>query len=323
MNSKNYFDYIEEKLNVLATRVKSRGKLNILDVHLHSENFYRDFFNKLYKWKLENLNNKQQNIESIDLVSNLDKIIIQVSATSTKQKIESALSKEIIKSYSGYRFKFISITEDAIKLKKLTYTNPAGISFLPKEDIYDVGSILRYTNSLNINDKKEIYEFCKKEFAPDIDTLALDSNLSKIVNILSKENLDQEYRDIRLEPFQIERKILYNNLNGSGEIIKKYSIHYNQLEKIYNEFDLSGVNKSNSVFTTIWMEYKKNIDIKKDDELFYLIINNIKEIILKSNNFEKIPSDELDLCILIIVVDAFIRCKIFKNPKEYKYVTTG
>ena len=39
-----YFDYIEDLLSVLAFRVERRGKLNILDLHLHSENFYRDFF---------------------------------------------------------------------------------------------------------------------------------------------------------------------------------------------------------------------------------------------------------------------------------------
>ena len=56
MNRENLFNYIEEHLAVLAYRVERRGKLNILDLHLHSENFYRDFLNLLYGWNLENQN---------------------------------------------------------------------------------------------------------------------------------------------------------------------------------------------------------------------------------------------------------------------------
>ena len=83
MQRKNYFDYVEEKLAILSIRVKNRGKLNILDVHMHSENFYRDFINLLYGWSLENANNRLQNIEAIDLIDDNVKLIVQVSATAT------------------------------------------------------------------------------------------------------------------------------------------------------------------------------------------------------------------------------------------------
>ena len=68
MNRSNYFNYIEEKLSILATRIDIRGKLNILDLHMHSENFYQDFFNLLCEWQLRNLNAVKQNIEGIDLI---------------------------------------------------------------------------------------------------------------------------------------------------------------------------------------------------------------------------------------------------------------
>jgi len=43
MNRSLYFDYIDEKLNTHATRINSRGKLNILNLHNHSEHFYAYF----------------------------------------------------------------------------------------------------------------------------------------------------------------------------------------------------------------------------------------------------------------------------------------
>ena len=37
-----------------------------------------------------------------------------------------------------------------------------------------------------------------------------------------------------------------------------------------------------------------------------------------SNNYAEIPYEELEICVEIIVVDAFIRCKIFENPEGYR-----
>lgn len=322
MNRSYYFDYIEEKLNNLATRIESRGKLNILNLHLHSENFYRDFFNKLYNFDLKNLNKKKQNVESIDLVCDLNKIVIQVSATCTKDKIESALKKKIIGNYKNYRFKFISISKDASKLKKESYANPYCIFFNPLDDIYDIESILKHIFSLDIDKLKEVRDFIEKELGQEVDIVKLDSNLATVINILSKENLDNNKQPITINSFEIERKILFNNLNTARNIINDYNVYHNRLDKIYSEFDTSGVNKSNSVLATIRREYTKNLKIKKDDELFNFIINNVQEKIIQSPNFIKIPIEELELCVNILVVDAFIRCKIFENPNNYKYATT-
>ena len=110
MNRSKYFDYIEEKLNTLAARIEIKGKLNILDLHLHSENFYRDLLNKLFNWKLKNINEFKPNTEAIDLICESNKLIIQVSATCTIEKIKTALNKKIIREYDDYHFKFISIS---------------------------------------------------------------------------------------------------------------------------------------------------------------------------------------------------------------------
>lgn len=52
------------------------------------------------------------------------------------------------------------------------------------------------------------------------------------------------------------------------------------------------------------------------------MIDKIIERILNSANYQAIPYEELELCVYIIVVDAFIRCKIFRNPENYNYATT-
>ena len=58
MNRPDYFNVIEERLNLLAIRITSRGRLNILDFHGHSENFYQYFLNEVYGWTVTNENDK-------------------------------------------------------------------------------------------------------------------------------------------------------------------------------------------------------------------------------------------------------------------------
>jgi hypothetical protein len=322
MNRPNYFNVIEERLNILAQRIISRGRLNILDFHGHSEYFYQFFLNEVYKWEVANENDVKQNVEAIDLVDHTNKLVLQVSATSSKQKIESSLSKDSIKKYKGYTFKFVSIARDSDELRKDKFKNPHGIAFNPASDIIEKNSILSKIRGLNINDQERIYEFVKKELVNVIDPLKLESNLATVINILSKEDWNKKEPVGEINGFEIDRKITHNNLNSAKIIINDYSLHYSRVDKIYTEFDAQGSNKSNSVLSTIRQEYAKLKGNLSDDELFFAVIFKVQEKVLNSSNYTSIPFDELELCINILVVDAFIRCKIFENPENYNYATT-
>jgi hypothetical protein len=315
MNQKKYFDYIEERLTTLATRIKLRGQLNILDLNIHSEDFYCRFLNLLYEYKrLTNLNNSEkQNIEAIDLIDTEKKIYIQVSATASKQKIESTLSKEVMKDHSDFTFKFILISIDDNKLEDKDYKNPFGIKFNPKSDIISLRSILHSVKSLDLVKMKFVYEFIQQELGNENNNKNIHSNLTKIINLLAQENLSEASQTTI--PFSIEQKITYNKLSSSRSIIDSHAAYCSILEKIYKIFDAQGINTSISVLMRIQKEYNK---LKKNnpDELFDNMRNNLRETIIHSGNYEDMAGEELDLCLDILVVDAFMRCKIFENPQE-------
>jgi hypothetical protein len=105
--------------------------------------------------------------------------------------------------------------------------------------------------------------------------------------------------------------------------IDDYKVYHKKLNEKYNEFDRQGVNKSLSVFLMIKQQYVKlSEDARTAHDLFFSIIDNTIEIIANSRNYTEIPYEELEMCVSIIVVDAFIRCKIFKNPEGYNYVAS-
>ncbi len=68
-----YFRYIVSKLPALKTEIELRGKLNYLDLHLHSENFYLFFFNELFDWQLQNMNATKALVATIRLIDHTSK----------------------------------------------------------------------------------------------------------------------------------------------------------------------------------------------------------------------------------------------------------
>ena len=118
MNRQGHYNYISEKLMVLIYRIKVSSKLNLLDLNIHSENFFADLCNIIFKYKLVNMNDIVQNVEAIDLIDDINKLIVQVTSTCSTPKIENTLKKQILKPYSQnvYRIQFIFIDNNTVNM---------------------------------------------------------------------------------------------------------------------------------------------------------------------------------------------------------------
>lgn len=231
-----------------------------MQLHNSAESFYAHFFNLLYNYNLKNLNKSLQNVEAIDLIDEDKKVLIQVSATSSKQKIETALSKKSLSNYPDYTFKFISISKDSTDLRKKTYNNKSSLLFNPKMDIIDISFLLNEIDNLDIDKLKEVYEFIKKELGSESDE-KLNHNLFKLIKF---DNLDIEYsnalscsglgeKDVEVCPcdynliLEIKKKLDLSNKfvikgeTGSGkslltfQIAKKYHDENWQVYKLYKD----------------------------------------------------------------------------------------
>ena len=101
----------------------------------------------------------QQNTEGIDLIDMENKILIQVSSTCTKAKVEDSLNKDIFKKYEGFSYKFLSIAKDATTaFKKNKFKNPHKLKFNPKYDIWDSITLLKAIQEKSIDEQRELYE---------------------------------------------------------------------------------------------------------------------------------------------------------------------
>ena len=243
-------------------------------------------------------------------------MLIQVSATATKQKVNSSLEKDL-SGYQGHGFRFLSICKDASYLRTETYANPHQLTFNPAEHIHDIGSLLKTIMHMPLAQQRRVYEFLRAELRePDDDLQLKETNIADVIKILAKEDLGDVSPFATTMAFNVDEKIAFNDLNGAAGVIEDYKFHYARIDQIYAEFDSCGVNKSKSVLDTFRNAYHRLSTQHSGDELFFHIVEQISSVIEHSSNYERIPLEELQLCVNVLAVDAFIRCKIFKNPVE-------
>ena len=285
------------------------------DINIHCENFYMHLLNYIFGWHLTNVNTIQRNTPAIDLMYKEDNIIVQVSSTNTVAKIQGSLDK-LKTEYNGSNFKFVSIARSAEKLREYNYVIPEGLSiiFNPVSDIFDIESFLTKISSLSVADMKPIYEFIKAELGFESDELKLETGLAYVINELS--TIDLRNNDVKFDTtsFEVSNKIIKNKISVFKDVVEQYAIYFNTVQKIYNDFDSIGKNKSFAVLQTINKEYLQLKDEKSGDLLYTAIAERLKDKLSLSANLKQFYDEDLDLYIDIVLVDAFIRCKIFEKP---------
>jgi hypothetical protein len=151
------------------------------------------------------------------------------------------------------------------------------------------------------------------------------SILSKIVNNLGSELINNLNTDDKIPAPDTEEKILFNNINYYKPIIQEYSVYQGKLNSIYGEIEKQGSSKKDFLLQNIrnlYLKEKGNFrtieEIRKNaDSIFRNIENEIWRIIDNSTNKpEDLPIEALQMAVLIIIVDAFMRCKILEEPKD-------
>lgn len=325
MIRETYYNYIAEKIETLSARIKTGGKLNLLGLNIHSETFFRDLINLIYDYNLKPANKGKANYEAIDLIDLDNKLVIQVTATASTTKVNDTLKRDKIKELaeSGHNLKFVFISDHADNLRKRTYINMHSIKFEPSTDILDKASILEAILQLEVAKLVEVYDLVKNELGENPDATNLNSNLVSIINYLASKDLNEVKNIIELNDYGIEEKIDHNELMAiKNSTFDKYKVYYGTIDRIYQEYIRQGTNKVVSVFHKIASFYEKEI-ISNDQsnvEMFFNIIRRIQDYVINSGSLGHIAEEEIEMCVRIIVVDAFIRCKVFENPRGYTHV---
>ena len=157
------------------------------------------------------------------------------------------------------------------------------------------------------------------------------SILTTVINIISNKDIDEFENSEIKNAFKAEDKIAHNCVRRNKLIIEEYRIYQGKLNAIFAEIEELGSVKKNNLLRNIRQIYLsaksellandqsiENIQRHADD-LIDIVENKLYNIIEDSSNkLELLDIETLTFGIKIVLVDAFLRCKILEEVPNDK-----
>lgn len=151
-------------------------------------------------------------------------------------------------------------------------------------------------------------------------------NAYRITQIINKLDVlarcEMYEEDINLDRYYIAQKVKYNSLERWAGHINELTVYSPMLDSIYAEYERVGQNRSANVMRWINDKYRRLNEKHCGDELFDNLLDFVCKTISEDHHLSsEIMGEDLEFDVRIVLVDAFIKCKIFKKP-EKEYVVT-
>lgn len=149
--------------------------------------------------------------------------------------------------------------------------------------------------------------------------------LNQAVNAIASIKFEKTLDENSVNTFNIDKKIEYNSIKKYKYTIEEYRKYYGKLNSLYSELEKQGSFKKEKLLQIIKNLYLKikgefingqnnelEIIQKNADNILKKVENSLCSLIDKNKSNE----DDIYIAIPIIMVDAFMRCKILEEPKK-------
>lgn len=149
--------------------------------------------------------------------------------------------------------------------------------------------------------------------------------LNKVINAIgSKMDLVVDITETENAP-NTETKILFNNVKRYESVIREFAPYQVKLNKIYEIIEKDGSTKKELVllnikriYLSIKSEYNNIEEIRNNaDIILDKVIEKIWDNIDKApNKLDDFDQETIDFSLMIVIVDAFMRCNILEEPPK-------
>ena len=186
----------------------------------------------------------------------------------------------------------------------------------------ETNDTIKYTEKL-LQDMKRNHEDKILQLVSGNILIKNPSSLNIVIGFIGKRIFDDDNIDETFNAPNTEDKISYNNIIRYKPIIEEYAIFQGKLNIIYKEIEKEGSTKKEFVLHNIKRLYLKEKGKYKDineiranaDNIIDSIENELWKIVEGANNpIPDLPIEAIGISLLIILVDAFMRCNILEEP---------
>jgi len=156
----------------------------------------------------------------------------------------------------------------------------------------------------------------------------LDKNpsmLKNVIHAISKMDFIPNDDTPILNEYDINDKIKYNELKINAEIIKEYRVYQSKLNTLYDELTIQGSIKKEKLLENIKLSYLRikgehlinnnnTFDVikKNSDKIF----DDVYDLLVDKLIGSELSDEDISLGLRIVLVDAFMRCKILEEPQK-------
>ncbi|CEP36838.1 Putative uncharacterized protein [Halomonas sp. R57-5] len=315
MNRQELQKSIISSLSWLSIQVDISNKLNLTDINVHAENFYRDLLNLAFGYNFININSIDGNAAAIDLGDENERIAIQVTSTSALAKSRHTVSKFIEKELYLKYDKLIILNiakKEKHKLKELGNEN---FIFKITDCVWDVGDLCAKINNLDLKNIEFINEFLndqlhvkpKEKLARNVETIL------KIVELLSDENHPAIGEGFLDEPFPQEK--INKRFADHAEFLKR---EYIELYRDYGAV-LDAVEKNSDISPVKIRRVAQHLRVTSDKVLtecggdpttaLQKMLSDFL-LLIQSNGFEADTG-----AAYFYIIKQLIKCNVFPNKE--------
>ncbi|WP_176091007.1 SMEK domain-containing protein [Burkholderia ambifaria] len=195
--TRGYFiGQIIDELTAVSQQVKSRAKLQLMDLNRYLEDFFKEILNTTLDYKLINLNEDRSNNPGLDLGDEAAEVAFQITSTKSSEKINETLKKA-----KAQKNKFPTVYVLILQGKQSSYTlkeeHTKHFGFEAEEHIWDIDDLLKKILGLPLDKLQNLHTYITREVArvkielevPDQNG-QYQTNIDKYIEAIPKESLE-------------------------------------------------------------------------------------------------------------------------------------
>jgi hypothetical protein len=225
---------ISRTLSIMMCDMKLHQSMNNLSININAEDFFCNVFNFLYLGlKFRNANSASDNEAYIDLIDDVSKHVIQVTSTTSKDKIDNSLKILKKQNFLQYEFEIYYLLDKPKNLRPATikqYQEEYGIENI-RDHLKDFTDLLNDLKVLSDDRLTHIYgKFFKSIEEKYTDKISLQIVFEALVKDYknNKQDYSEDFKNTELtekiELNELNQKVSSAILNGSAAAIPIYEL---------------------------------------------------------------------------------------------------
>jgi len=201
MNRTSVIATINYYLTHLRTSVEHLNSLNLQDINVQAEMFYRDLLNLALGYELENINIVERNAQAIDLGDEAARVAIQVTSTADLSKIRHTLHGFVKSDLRSRYDRLIVLVIGERKQHREPTLEADGFSISLTDDVWGMSELLMMIGALPLESLESVRDFLRANIRA---AEPRESNelitLTRLIEVLSAAHAELSAADNREDP---------------------------------------------------------------------------------------------------------------------------